>query len=88
MDVFLASLLPWGLVVPNPPWAEVKACLGVVYPQPPACCFAGGLRSALLSNLTTGRADCCTLKGRGPGGSVYQITSDKWPEGRRTLTRD
>lgn len=49
MDVFLASLLPWGLVVPSPPWAEIKAGLGVVYPQPPACCFAGGLR--LISSL-------------------------------------
>lgn len=53
MDVLLVSLLPWGLVVPSPPpscWAEIKACLGVVYPQLPACCFAGGLRSALLSH--------------------------------------
>lgn len=68
MDVFLVPLLPWGRVVPSPPcWAEVKACFGVVYPQLPACCFAGGLRSALLSNLTACRADCRPLKGQGPG---------------------
>lgn len=49
-----------------PCWTEVKACVGIVYPQPHTCHSAGGLLSTPLSNLTACAEDYHTMKGQAP----------------------
>lgn len=81
--LFYGSHRDLGSPVPSgyqwPPWAEVKACVGIVCHQPHACHSAGGLLSTPLSNLTACRADYNTMEGLAPGVLYTKLpmTSDK-----------